>query len=232
MGVRERGEVYQSMQPLPVQIAGFEFQLLPPGGVYWPARQMLLVADLHLGKEATFRSHGMAVPRGTSDGTLASVSAMLAVTQCERVVFVGDLFHARSSLQSDVQASVSRFLESHRDVRFQLIVGNHDQHLGRLPEDWSIEVLGDDYVIDRLQLNHYPGSASESADLRISGHLHPAIKPDRRTGLPGRLPCFYLSKQCLVLPAIGRFTGTSLVKPTPGEKTWWVVEDQVVPFAS
>jgi metallophosphoesterase superfamily enzyme len=36
---------------------------------------MLLVADPHFGKAATFRALGVRVPRGTTEGTLARLAA-------------------------------------------------------------------------------------------------------------------------------------------------------------
>ncbi len=42
------------------------FLLLAQRAVFWRERQMLLIADPHFGKAASFRSHGIAIPRGTT----------------------------------------------------------------------------------------------------------------------------------------------------------------------
>ena len=40
--------------------------LLAERAVFWPGRKSLLVADFHLGKAATFRRAGIALPSGTT----------------------------------------------------------------------------------------------------------------------------------------------------------------------
>ena len=51
--------------------------------LYWPRRRMLIVADVHLGKAAAFRSHGIPIPRGTTQKNLQRLRPFLArVTRC------------------------------------------------------------------------------------------------------------------------------------------------------
>jgi hypothetical protein len=45
-----------------LQVAGEELLLLPQKAVYWPRAQMLIVADIHFGKAASFRALGVPVP--------------------------------------------------------------------------------------------------------------------------------------------------------------------------
>ena len=45
---------------------GERLHLLPERAVWWPAAGLLLVADVHLGKAATFRRLGQPVPAGTT----------------------------------------------------------------------------------------------------------------------------------------------------------------------
>ena len=54
------------MSALNVHVAGEDLLLLPEKAVYWPAEQMLIVADIHFGKAASFRALGVPVPRGTT----------------------------------------------------------------------------------------------------------------------------------------------------------------------
>ncbi|NBP80976.1 hypothetical protein EBU58_09735, partial [bacterium] len=46
------------------------FELLPGRGAWLPTSRTLLVADLHLGKAASFRHAGLPVPEGSSGGDL------------------------------------------------------------------------------------------------------------------------------------------------------------------
>ena len=70
-------ETFQQADTVATEMCGVKLQLQAECGVYLPDQNSLLVADLHLGKEATFRRHGIPVPGGSSDGTLQSVTAML-----------------------------------------------------------------------------------------------------------------------------------------------------------
>ena len=45
-----------------IQCAGETVWLLPERALWWPAQRMLMVADAHFGKAATFRARG--VPAG------------------------------------------------------------------------------------------------------------------------------------------------------------------------
>jgi hypothetical protein len=47
----------------------------------------------------------------------------------------------------------------------------------------------------------------------------------------GKLPCFWLSKRQFVLPAIGEFTGTQVIKPNKSDQTWVIADDQIVRVA-
>lgn len=61
---------------LRLAIAGEPMLLLADRALYWPARQRLLIADLHLGKGTTFRSAGIAVPSGGTAHDLARLDVI------------------------------------------------------------------------------------------------------------------------------------------------------------
>lgn len=52
---------------LVIQCAGEAVWLLPERALWWPAQRMLMVADAHFGKAATFRARGVPVPAGSTD---------------------------------------------------------------------------------------------------------------------------------------------------------------------
>ncbi len=45
-----------------VLINNQNFILHPSGAIFWEEKSMLLISDVHLGKVAHFRKHGMAIP--------------------------------------------------------------------------------------------------------------------------------------------------------------------------
>lgn len=212
-----------------VTIGDTELTFLGRRGVYWPKHNMLLVADTHFGKEATFRHHGIPVPRGSTHGTLSTISEMLIRTEAKRLMILGDLFHARSSITVDVRESVESFFAAHDDVEFSLVMGNHDVHVGKLPSAWPVKVFEPGWTIDGVAMGHHPGDPPEGAALLLCGHLHPAMRLQAGGEDVGKLPCFWLSKQCLVLPAIGEFTGTHVVRPTANDRAWVIEEGRVIP---
>jgi len=212
------------------EILGFEFYLLGDGGLWWPAQRMLLVADLHLGKEATFRRGGIAVPRGATESTLSRVSCMLHRCKVDQLVILGDLFHARSALASDVQDSLDAFLGRHQTTHLMLVKGNHDESTGVLPRRWQIEIVPSPIACAGITLSHYPGTPLPSSQLCLAGHLHPALRFCDNLGPSGKLPCFYFDHQacCLILPAAGRLTGTAVVRPRSGDRAWIIADGETI----
>src|SRR5215213_2758960 len=86
----------------PIEFANESLHLLPDRAVYWPARSTLLVADVHFGKCATFRSLGVPVPAGSTQKDLARLTKLIELTSARRLVILGDLVHARAGRQDDM----------------------------------------------------------------------------------------------------------------------------------
>ncbi|MEO1528746.1 MAG: ligase-associated DNA damage response endonuclease PdeM [Planctomycetota bacterium] len=210
-----------------VCLGGVTLELLPGRGVYWRDQETLLVADTHLGKEASFRHQTMPVPSGTTTGTLAQVQTLLDQTGARRLVILGDMFHDEHSLAEDVVASIDEFFRSNPTVRFLLTKGNHDERLKSLPIDWPLEVVTE-YRIADVALTHQPGEAKFAADLVLCGHIHPAYRIGSATDKLGKLPCYWFSAKHLVLPAIGEFTGTHRIRKRKGDRVWLIADGQVV----
>lgn len=209
-------------------LAGTRMQLFASRAAFCPEHDTLFVADLHLGKDATFRRHGIPVPLGSSGETLQTISRLLSDTSASRLVILGDLFHARSSLTTETVAAVESFFAAHSRVEFLLVRGNHDAHVGNLPGDWPIRTVEEGERMGQLALGHHPGPVPDGADLWLCGHLHPSIRIGSGRDSFGKLPCFWYSSGCLVFPAIGEFTGTHVVQPQKDDRTWLVAESQII----
>jgi uncharacterized protein len=218
---------------LDVSLSDVEFQLFGRGGLFWPAQAALLVADLHLGKEATFCTGGIPVPRGSSNATLDEIDLMLRQTGAIKLIILGDLFHARSALAQDVIQLLASFLASHRDVEAILVRGNHDLAAGTLPSELPIRCVDPPWKLTGLTLAHFPGAPVADSPLMIAGHLHPAVSISDSVAAARKLPCFYYddAQRCLTLPAVGHFTGCSMVRRRTGDRVWAVADDQVIELA-
>lgn len=211
-----------------VTVNGIDLELLADRAVFWPEPKILFVADTHFGKEATFRRSGIAVPKGSTAGTLATIASLVRHTSAERLVLLGDMFHSRLSLSSDVVDDLDRFFLAHPHLRFTLVRGNHDRHLKELPRHWGVEIVREGYRIESIALAHHPEQEYSECDLVLCGHIHPAYRLQLVGESPMRLPCFWLSRKQLVLPAIGEFTGTHVVKPSATDRVWTVASGSVI----
>ena len=92
---------------LGILLAGEPVHLLAQHALWWPAQGTLFIADLHLGKAATFRARGIPVPAGTTQGNLDRLSALLLGLPVHRLVVLGDFLHAAEARNPSVLAALA-----------------------------------------------------------------------------------------------------------------------------
>lgn len=209
-------------------INGVHLTLLARRAAYSKQHQTLFVADTHFGKDATFRHFGIPVPSGTCAGTLRKLSHLIETTSAQRLVILGDMFHARSSLSLEVCTSIDTFFQRHTSLAVSLVRGNHDDQVGRLPCHWPIEVIQRGSRIGRIALGHEPQKVPADADVVLCGHLHPSVRVGNRRDSLGKMPCFWLSSGCLVFPAFGEFTGTHTVHSRQNDRVWIIADNAIL----
>jgi uncharacterized protein len=189
--------------------------LLPDKAVFLPEFSALLVADVHIGKAATFRSLGVPVPGGTTDENLRRLSLLLNQTQASSLYILGDLFHGTNANLTPILDAVKAWRESHSAARIVLIDGNHDDQAKVCCSNIGIEefraplALGSGAGLpSQLLLRHEPLPAVTGLPATFSfvGHWHPVQRISSRSDAL-RLPCFWLQANQLILPAFGEFTG-------------------------
>ena len=213
-----------------IRLLNYELELLPEKGVYWSQHRTLFVADTHFGKEATFRFHNIPVPDGSTTGTLRAITRMIQQTRAESLVILGDMFHARSSLSTKIQAQLQGFRQQHPELKIKLVLGNHDRPLGDLPASWKVDVVPIGEFADGLAIGHEPDDIPNDVTMILCGHLHPAVRVISVVDRTKRLPCFWWHQKRLVLPAIGGFTGCSTIKPKPTDGVWVIAEGKVLAY--
>jgi len=207
-----------------VECCGEELELLPEKAIFWPARRMLLVADLHLGKAATFRAHGAPVPEHATYDTLDRLSCLIDQKKPDCVSILGDLFHARESVRGAPRDAFLDWRKRHENVSVNLIVGNHDRRA--LGESDEFGPWLQDALIGPFHLAHYP---NEAENYVLAGHIHPGFRLAMR-GFPAEcLPCFWFSERVAVLPAFGTFTGMARIEPLSGDCVYLVANRDIVP---
>lgn len=209
---------------LKVDIAGQSFLALAERALFWPSEKTLLVADIHLGKAATFRAAGIAVPEAIEQD-LNRLTVLIESHAVERLIVLGDLFHAPEGQTVTIHDALKIWRESHRSVKMDLVRGNHDRRCDTLLAEVGIDVA-DQLELNGITLAHDPEDLKESGGYALTGHLHPAIRVrDGRRSF--RLPCFWLSANYAVLPAFGAFTGTHVVERQKGDRAIAVANDKV-----
>lgn len=226
----DRGETPAPMTDVRLEVAGETLRLLPERAVFWPSACALVVADVHWGKAAAFRSAGIPIPGGATRRDLERLDAALARTAARRLLVLGDLFHARAGRVAGRTLAELRGWRSARPaLEIQLVRGNHDRHAGDPPADLRINCLDAPAHLPPFVLRHEPHP--EGAGYTLAGHLHPGIVLAGRGLFRERLPCFVVGERMAVLPAFGSFTGLGVVTPDESVRVYVVAEGEVVPVA-
>ncbi len=199
---------------------GQHLELLSEAAVFLKEHSTLILADVHLGKAATFRAHGIAVPDGDSAYDLHRITQLLLKTQAQQLVIAGDLLHSPEGTFPELTEWLS-----HCPAHVSLVIGNHDQRtLPRLSLD--LKTLPS-LVMGNLEIIHDPAEASAN-HFSICGHIHPVIhiKDSQRTSI--RSACFHLRENVLTLPSFGTFTGGQVIQPQPNDRFFIPLNDRVV----
>ena len=207
-------------------IAGEGLVLSPSRAVFWPRREMLLIADPHFGKAASFRALGVAVPRGTTARSLDTISQLVAVHQPKRLVFLGDFLHAREGRNAETFATLTAWRASHLAVDVQLIRGNHDRRAGDPPAEVGIDCIDGPVIEGPFALMHHP--VAVAGRYVLAGHIHPCATLTGAGRQRERVPCFWFGGDVGVLPAFGEFTGCASIDAKLGDSVWAVAGESVI----
>lgn len=202
--------------------AGERLLLTPERGVWWPDRRTVFVADLHLGKAATFRMAAIPIPDATH-ADLARLDSLLERTGAAELVILGDLIHARRGRCETTFEAVTRWRSRRPDLSIRLVRGNHDLRAGQPPAAWSFEILPDDAELGPFALRHYPDPIGRPA---LAGHLHPKIRLEHG-GDRLDLPCYLLRRDVLVLPAFTHFSDSTRIRRDPADQVFAIGGDEV-----
>jgi DNA ligase-associated metallophosphoesterase len=215
------------MNDIHLELAGELVRLLPERALFWPGACALVVADLHWGKAAAFRSAGIPIPGGATRRDLDRLDAAIGRTGARRLIVLGDLFHARAGRVATRTLADLRRWRSERDaLEIQLVRGNHDRHAGDPPADLRVNSLDAPAFLPPFVLRHEP--AVSEAGFTLAGHVHPGVVLEGRALFRERLPCFVVGERLAVLPAFGSFTGLGRVTPEPGARVFVVADAEVV----
>lgn len=168
---------------------------LPSGALHWPARNLLAVSDLHLGKSARLaRRGGALLPPYETRATLEKLDADIAATAPATVICLGDSF--------DDLAAPDQMDEFDRLWLLRLMAGRHWIWVEGNHDPGPLALGGTHLAQTTIGALTFRHIADPAETFDISGHYHPKAR------LAGQArPCFLADRHRIILPAYGIFTG-------------------------
>ena len=183
-----------------IAVNGENLVALGAGALYWPARETLIVSDLHFEKGSHFATHGVLLPPYDTRTTLRRLAALIRTHAPKTVISLGDAFHdgeAEARMDAEDGAALEALVGA---ATWVWILGNHDP----APPARFAGAAERSLRIGRLLFRHEPSTAKEPGE--IAGHLHPAARV-RADGRVIRRRCFATDGDRLVMPAFGAYAG-------------------------
>jgi DNA ligase-associated metallophosphoesterase len=184
----------------------------PSGALWWPERETLVVADLHLEKASAFAARGQLLPPYDTAATLERLAAAVARRRPRRLLCLGDSFHDRAAAERLAPEARARIAEMASALDWVWIAGNHDP---QAPAGLGGRSAGE-LIEDGLTFRHEAVESEEAGEREkageteaageLSGHYHPKARVSLRgRGFSAR--CFVGDGRRLILPAFGAFAG-------------------------
>ena len=182
----------------PLHFMGERLMLDPAGAVWWPAAQMLVVADLHLEKGSACAVQGRLVPPWDTRITLDRLALLMRRHRPTRVLALGDTFHDRTAAPRMLPQDATRLTALTDAADFIWVLGNHDPASQGLRGHATAE-----WIEGPFTFRH---EAHAGAQGELCGHHHPKAHIQTRAGTITR-PCFVNDSRRLMLPSLGSYTG-------------------------
>jgi len=197
-------------------LADEQMLALADGALFWPRARTLFVADVHFGKDATFREQLRWVPPGTTTNDLARLGRLIQRYRVERLVILGDAFHSESAHENETLNELREWRGS-IEATIMLVEGNHDRRAGSIARELEFDRVESGFSLPPFELHHHPVD-TPSKDYVLCGHVHPVVMARGGARQRVRLRCFWASAHACILPAFGGFTGGYTVRPARGDR--------------
>ncbi len=148
-------------------------------------KQILVVADLHIGIESQLREQGLS----TSSQTKNMVNHLFSI--CEKfkpkeIILLGDIKHNIPTSSIQERRDVRKFLEIIKEFgSIHIIPGNHDGNIKKLSSDEIIIHPSDGLNIENIGFVHghrWPSEEIMQCEQIIIGHTHPTVMFTDRLG--------------------------------------------------
>jgi DNA ligase-associated metallophosphoesterase len=197
--------------------------LSPYKTIFWAQQHMLILSDLHLGKAAHFRKHGMAIPNSVHLSDFNRLELAIDQYKPKQVLILGDLFHSRHNKDWERWINWMGVIKN-KVGKFVLVKGNHD-----ILEDNLYAAF--DLVVDTFTKPPYIFTHEKTKHeslFNLYGHIHPGISVKGKGRQSIKLPCFYFGKRHGILPAFGNFTGIYQISYKFDDQIFAITDNSVV----
>ncbi len=206
---------------LTINIQHQQFILHPLGAMFWEEKSVLLISDVHLGKISHFRKFGAAVPKHAMHKNYILLDELIKQYEPFNICFLGDLFHSSFNREWDLFEN----WVAKTPAKITLVTGNHDIIAPEKFEALDIDQI-EELIIDDFILTHHP--EKREGLFNLCGHIHPAIMLQGFGRQKIKLPCFFKSKNQMVFPAFGTFTGTHLMTPKKEDEVYVIADNEII----
>nr|WP_321222610.1 ligase-associated DNA damage response endonuclease PdeM [uncultured Psychroserpens sp.] len=175
--------------------------------LFWQRENALIVSDLHIGKSAHFRKHGIPISVNVQHNDLDRLSFLIAHYKVKKLIVVGDLFHAEVNSDMDV---FKIWRDQRPNLEIILIKGNHDKLKDIVYDSFDIQCCKKELCLSPFKFIHEP--KVKGNEFTICGHIHPGVSIKSKGRQRIKLPCFQVSHTQIILPAFSEFTGLAISK--------------------
>ena len=220
------------MTAAPIHFRDERLMLDPSGAAFWPAKRVLIVADLHFEKSTAFALRGALLPPYDTKATLERLSRLVRLYRPSKVIALGDSFHDADAASRMAKEDRSKIEAIAREASFIWITGNHDPAPTGMPGVSTAE-----YREGIFTFRHQAAAVLAPREIEISGHYHPKASIDARAKRVSR-PCFVTDSSRLMLPAFGAYAGGLDVRDLAiasifprGLRVFLLGQDQLFSFA-
>ena len=189
-----------------INFANEDFYAYPNSALYWKRLNIIIVADLHLGKSISFAKQKQFLPPYDTKETLAKLFRCINEFEPSKLIIVGDLIHDMFSINSFQEKDYQNLYKYTKNTQFIWVKGNHD---------YDVEIKGFNkvlsYKIEQIIFNHIP---IKNTNFQICGHYHPKAKISHR-GKSIYKSSFVHNDKLLILPSFGTLTGGLNINQEP-----------------
>ncbi|QXQ07212.1 ligase-associated DNA damage response endonuclease PdeM [Sphingosinicellaceae bacterium] len=188
------------MPDVSFSFAGETLRPMACGGLYWPAQNALLVADLHFEKASYYGTRQQFLPPYDSADTLNCLIDTIEATGAAKIWCLGDSFHDAGGPARLADGPRAALMQLTRGLDWVWITGNHDHEVAR--------ALGGRVMAECVAHGIVLRHEADRSDARpeVSGHYHPRLRLRvKGRGIVRR--CFAVTPSKIVLPAFGALTG-------------------------